>query len=230
MKAEPDFLQGGSGTARFARMLEQFPAGLDPDARAPRKGEATRNAIIARALQVACTDGLEHVSFGTVAEHVKMARSGVFAHFRSRDKLLLAILDLYDRQFRDTIFLPALRSPRGLPRLEAMFTRWARYCVNRTGGDCILLSASMAGLMESGPVRDKLTGMVLAWQEALCTCIGHAIDEGHLRTETDAAQLGYELYGVVLALHQQARLLGSAETIRHAEKAFERLVKSNRAP
>jgi AcrR family transcriptional regulator len=224
MKAEPEFLQDITGSARFAHMLKQMPAVLDAGQPVRRKGEATRMAIVTRALQIACTEGLERVSFGTVAEHAKMARSGVFAHFRSRDNLLLAILDLYDSQFRNSIFLPALKLPRGLPRLEAMFSRWTHFCINRKGSDCILLSASMTGPMEAGPVRDRLTEMVLAWQEALCKCIGHAIDEGHLPADTDAAQLGYELYGLVLALHQQARFLGIAESSRHAANAFGRLV------
>lgn len=229
MKADRDYVKDIAGSTRFAHMLEQMPACPDHAQSALRKGEATRTAIVAHALQIANMEGIEHVTFGSVAEQMKMARSGVFFHFRSRDKLLLAILDLVEKQFRENIFSPALNLPRGLPRLDAMFFRWAHYCAGRKGDDCILLSASMAGQMEPGPVRAKLTEMVLAWQQALCKCITHAIDAGHLRADTDAGQLSFELYGIVLALHQQARFLGIGESSCHAENAFRRLVRLHQA-
>jgi AcrR family transcriptional regulator len=225
MKADLEYFQGIAGSARFAHMLEQMPASLERSQTALRKGEATRMAIVASALQIASMEGIEHVTFGAVAEQMKMARSGVFFHFRSRDKLLLAILDLVEKQFMENVFTPALNMPRGLPRLGEMFFRWTHYCTGRKGDDCLLLSASMVGLMEPGPVHDKLTGMVLAWQEALRKCIALAIDAGQLHADTDAAQLSYELYGIVLALHQQTRFLGIVESSRHAETAFRRLIR-----
>lgn len=223
MKVEKEYFQDIAGSVRFAHMLKQLP---EPKRSQPtlRKGEATRAAIVAGTLRIASVEGIGHVTFGSVAKQLKMTRSGVFAHFSSRDTLLLAVLDLYEQQLREYIFLPALHLPRGLARLEAMFNRWAHFCACRPHGDCILVSASMAGQMEPGPVRDRLMGMVLEWQEALRKCIGHAIDAGELRPDTDASQLSYELHGIVLALHQQIRFLEIGASSRHAGNAFRRLI------
>ncbi len=194
-----------------------------------RKGELTRTAIVAAALDIAGRDSLESLTIGRLAEQMEMSKSGVFAHFGSREDLQIAVLKEYERRFVDDVLLPSLKEPRGLPRLEAMFQRWVdRVSVEITNG-CVFVSGAVEYDDRPGPVRDELVRMVRSWQRELVRAIKQAIDMGHLRSDTDPHQLVFTMHGLVLALHHDARLLHSKDSVARGRAGFVQLIDAHRA-
>jgi len=171
------------------------------------KGRQTRAAILDAALALASHSGLEGLSIGALAEVTGMSKSGVFAHFGSREELQISVVREYHRKFEEEVFRPALAEPRGLPRLSALFANWVRRVSLEIDSGCIYISGAVEFDDRPGPVRDALVAMVQTWQQALDRAIRAAVDEGHLRADTDPAQLLFELHGLVLALHHDARFL-----------------------
>ncbi|MEO8836111.1 MAG: TetR/AcrR family transcriptional regulator [Caldimonas sp.] len=203
---------------------------MDPGAReaAPArpllKGRQTRAAILDAALALASHMGLEGLSIGALAEVAGMSKSGVFAHFGSREELQISVVREYHRKFEDEVFLPAMKAERGLPRLRVLFDRWVRRVSVEIDSGCIYISGAVEFDDRPGPVRDALVAMVQTWQDALERAIGAAVREGHLRADTDAQQLLFEMHGLILALHHDARFLRHAGAEERARLAFERLL------
>ncbi len=198
--------------------------------RSLRKGELTRAAILDVALEIASREGLESLTIGVLAEKMHMSKSGVFAHFGSREDLQIAVVKLYNDHFEQEIFYPSLQEPRGMPRLRGMFLRWVGRVTVEIASGCIYISGAVEYDDRPGPIRDELVSMVRTWQDGLHRCVQQAIDEGHLRADTDPAQLVYEMYGLVLALHHDARFIQRPDSVSHAHKGFERLIESYRNP
>ena len=197
------------------------------DAQAPRalvKGRQTRAAILDAALGLASHIGLEGLSIGALAEVTGMSKSGVFAHFGSREELQISVVREYHTRFEDEVFKPGLQAPRGLPRLRALFDRWLKRVSVEIDSGCIYISGAVEFDDRPGPVRDALVTMVRTWQGALGRAISAAVAEGHLRADTDAAQLLFEVHGLILALHHDARFLRHAGAEERARAAFERVV------
>lgn len=197
-----------------------------PDARAiaQPKGRQTRAAIVDAALGLAAQIGLEGLSIGALAEVTHMSKSGVFAHFGSREELQISVIREYHARFEDEVFRPAMREPRGLPRLRSLFERWLRRVSVEIDSGCIYISGAVEFDDRPGPVRDALATMVRAWHGALERAIALAIDEGHLRTDTDAHQLLFEIHGLILSLHHDARFLRLPGALERAQRAFERML------
>jgi AcrR family transcriptional regulator len=170
--------------------------------------------------------GLEGLSIGALAEVTEMSKSGVFAHFGSREELQISVVREYHAKFEEEVFTPALCEPRGLPRLCALFERWVRRVSAEIDSGCIYISGAVEFDDRPGPVRDALVTMVQTWQQALDRAIRAAIAEGHLRADTDPAQLLFELHGLVLALHHDARFLRNPSAAAQARAGFERLIAS----
>jgi AcrR family transcriptional regulator len=188
------------------------------------KGRQTRAAIVDAALGLAAQVGLEGLSIGALAEVMQMSKSGVFAHFGSREELQISVIREYHARFEDEVFRPALRAPRGLPRLRALFDAWLRRVSVELDAGCIYISGAVEFDDRPGPVRDALAEMVRAWHAALEKAIRLAIDEGHLRPETDAHQLLFEIHGLILSLHHDARFLRLPGALERGHRAFERLL------
>jgi AcrR family transcriptional regulator len=189
-----------------------------------RKGEQTRSAIVAAACELAARDGLEGLTIGALAERMSMSKSGVFAHFGSREDLQIAVLKAYERRFVDDVLVPGLEAPRGLRRLQAIFGHWLERTAVEAASACIWISGATEYDDRPGPVRDELVGMVHSWQRELIRAIQQAIDTGELRADTDPGDLVFDLYGVILVLHHDARLLDSPDALARARRAFDRLV------
>ena len=188
------------------------------------KGQQTRAAILDAALALASHIGLEGLSIGALAEVTGMSKSGVFAHFGSREELQISVVREYHAKFEDEVFRPAMSAPRGLPRLRALFDRWVRRVSVEIDSGCIYISGAVEFDDRPGPVRDALVTMVQTWQDALERAIRAAVDEGHLRADTDAGQLLFEIHGLILALHHDARFLRHAGAEERARAALERLL------
>ena len=195
-----------------------------------RKGELTRAAILDVAQSLASRDGLEGLTIGLLADKMNMSKSGVFAHFGSREDLQIEVLKLYHRHFEQEIFYPSMKQPRGLPRLEEMFARWIKRVTVEIASGCIYISGAVEYDDRPGVIREELAGMVLAWQNALRRCVEQAIEVGHLRRDTDPQQLVYEMYGLILALHHDARFIKRPGSVDRAHVGFERLIENYCTP
>ncbi len=189
-----------------------------------QKGLQTRAAILDAALVLASHMGLEGLSIGALAEVTQMSKSGVFAHFGSREELQISVIREYHRRFEEEVFFPSMSEPRGLPRLRALFERWVRRVSVEVDSGCIYISGAVEFDDRPGPVRDALAAMVQTWQATLERAIGLAIDEGHLRPDTEPLQLLFETHGLILALHHDARFLRLPGAVDRARAGFERIV------
>lgn len=195
-------------------------------ARVVPKGLQTRTAIVDAALGLALQVGLEGLSIGGLAELMRMSKSGVFAHFGSREELQISVIREYHRRFEDEVFRPAIRQPGGLPRLKSLFESWVQRVAFEIHAGCLYIGGAVEFDDRPGPVRDALADMVRAWHSSLERAIGMAIEAGHLRPETDSGQLLFELHGLVLALHHDARFLHLPGSFERVHRGFERVVLS----
>jgi len=195
-----------------------------------RKGELTRTAILDAALALASRNGLEGLTIGSLAEQMHMSKSGVFAHFGSREDLQIAVLKRYHQQFEQEVFVPSLNEPRGLPRLQSMFALWVKRVTMEIASGCIYISGAVEYDDRPGAIREELVSMIKIWQAALHRCVLQSVEMGHLCAETDPQQIVYEMYGLILALHHDARLLKQEQSVRCAENGFNRLIESYRTP
>lgn len=189
-----------------------------------RKGDLTRAAIVEAALQAASRDGLEGLTIGTLAEQMRMSKSGVFAHFGSREELQLAVLKEYVHRFVDDVLRPAVSKPRGLPRLEAILERWVAFLAREMMRGCIMIAGAVEYDDVPGPQRDEMVAIITGWKHELVIAIRQAVAEGHLQARVDAHQLVFEIYGLMLAMHQDARLLRSADSAKRARAGLRRLI------
>jgi AcrR family transcriptional regulator len=163
-----------------------------------------------------------------VAISAGMSKSGVFAHFGSKEQLQLALLESVGVRFVEFVRAPALREPRGLPRLRKLTERWCEWSRAHRSG-CVLLSAAVEydGRRE-GAIRDHVLRQQAGWRDEVRRTIQLSVDEGHLRTDTDTAQLAFEIYSLMLGLHHDAGLFGYGEARHLTERALERLFASYR--
>jgi len=194
------------------------------DGRALHKGQQTKLAIVDAALGLATQIGLEGLSIGVLAEVTGMSKSGVFAHFGSREELQISVIREYFGRFEQEIFYPALHEPRGLPRLQALFSNWMKRVTVEIQSGCIFISGAVDFDDRPGPVRDALASSVKTWLAAVHRAVVQAKEEGHLAPDADASQIGFEIHGLILAVHYEARFLKTPGSIARANKAFEQIL------
>ena len=192
--------------------------------RSLQKGLQTRAIILDAALALASHMGLEGLSIGALADVTKMSKSGVFAHFGSREELQIAVVTEYHAKFEEEVFFTAIREPRGLPRLRAMYERWVRRVSQEIDSGCIYISGAVEFDDRPGPVRDALVAMVRAWHSAMHKAIVLAQEVGHLKPDADVEQILFELHGLILSLHHDARFMRSPGAVGQAGVGFERAV------
>jgi AcrR family transcriptional regulator len=190
------------------------------------KGATTREAIIDRAYAIACSTGLEGLSIGPLAQAVGMSKSGVFAHFGSRESLQLAVLESAGQRFGRYVLTPALQAPRGLPRLRSIVERWFDWVRHTNQGGCLYLAAVSEFDDRPGAIRDALLRLEARWRDALARAIQLAIEAGELQADCDPQQLAFEIYGLALIVHHDAGLCGYDSAQVRGLRAFDRLVRS----
>ena len=198
--------------------------------KAQHKGQQTRAAILDAALGLASHMGLEGLSIGALAEVTQMSKSGVFAHFGSREELQISVIREYHARFEAEVFFPAMEEARGLLRLRALFERWVRQVSVELDSGCIYISGAVEFDDRPGPVRDALASMVRAWHAALERAITLAVETGELRPDTDPTQMLFEVHGLILALHHDARFLRIPGALDRARAGFERTLNHYRVP
>jgi AcrR family transcriptional regulator len=197
----------------------------------PSRGEQTRVAILDEALKIASRLGLEGLTIGTLADATGMSKSGLFAHFGSREGLQLAVLEHAAQLYGRKVFVPALRIERGLPRLRALFSNWLEWTIDSgLPGGCLMVSAAAEYDDRPGPIRDAVIANQHRGTAISEKAVRLAIQEGHFRPDTDPEQIAFEMLGIVLASHNHRRLLGDKEARKRALTAFEELVARHAVP
>jgi len=195
------------------------------------KGERTRAAILDEALRIVSKAGLDSVTIGSLAEATAMSKSGLFAHFGSREELLLAVLDHGQDQFTKVVFKPAMDHPRGIPRLRAMFVNWLDWTESaELPGGCPMIGGATEFDDKPGPIRDMLAAGQRTWIETLKRGVRQAIEQGQLAAGTDPEQIAFEMFGIALVVHHHRRLLGYSKARARALAALESLFERHAAP
>jgi AcrR family transcriptional regulator len=186
---------------------------------------STHERILMQGLALMSQSGLSGVTLGVLADQVGMSKSGLFAHFRSKEEVQIGLLRYMEQVGRTSFVEPAMNAPAGLPRLKALVTGWFGWA-QRAGlpGGCPVA----AGLFEfddvEGPVRDKILAMEGQWRAFLIQLAREAITRGHFRRDVDVEQFVWELCGIYLSHHAAHRFLRSADADRRAHVAFAALL------
>lgn len=196
-----------------------------PISLATPKGAATREMIIDRAYALARAAGLEGLSIGVVAQNAGMSKSGVFAHFGSREELQFAVLDAAAKRFVDFVMSRALKVPRGVGRLRAIVENWFEWVDHESEG-CLLLSAVSEYDDRPGPMRDRVIEQQNQWRAGIARAVQIARDCGDLAGSVDPEQIAFEIYAIALMVHHDAGLYGYADAKVRGRRAFERLLES----
>lgn len=192
------------------------------------KGEETRQAILARAFELAKTVGLAGLSIGRLAEDTGLSKSGLFAHFGSKEALEVAVVEEATRQFVQQVVTPALRQPRGEPRVRALFDRWLHW--GASPGGCFFVGGAAELDDRPGAPRVALVQACKDWLDTIATAVRISINERHFRADLDPEQFAFEVYAVMLGFHAYHKFLRAPESFTRAHTALERLLGDARAP
>lgn len=193
------------------------------------KGTITRSRIVETALRAASVDGIEGITLGKVAADVGMSKSGLFAHFDSKEALQVDVLNAAAEKFTQVVVAPALTAPRGEPRLRALFEHWLQWEQHESlPGGCVFMHAVAELDDRPGPVRDALVRQQTMWLDTLAKAVRLTIDAGHFRPDVDPSLFAFQLYGIVVAYYHASRLFRDPAAKEHAERAFDAVVAAAR--
>ena len=188
------------------------------------KGEDTRDAILERAATLATRHGLDGLTIGTLAADLDMSKSGLFAHFGSKESLQVKTLEAAAARFTATVIRPALRAPAGVPRLRALVEHWLTWAGAQGRKGCLFVHASAEFDDRPGPVRDTLAEQQDGWLRFLADAARRAVDAGHLRADLDVDQFAFELHALLLGFHHAHRMTRDPRARTRLTRAVDRLV------
>jgi len=193
------------------------------------KGARTRQTILDAAVAMACEAGFESLSIGALAGRVGMSKSGLFAHFGSREELQIAAIEAAAERFAELVFVPAFTAPRGAARIQALFANWLTW-VDRGGwgGGCPLQSAALEFDDRPGPVRDAVIVHFQQLERELGRAVRLAIEAGEFRPTLEVEQFVFDLFAIVCASYYRGRLIDDETTHQRAMRAFEQLIQRSR--
>jgi AcrR family transcriptional regulator len=195
-----------------------------------RKGEETKQTILGRAAGVASLLGLEGLTIGRLATELDISKSGLFAHFHSKEALQRETLRYAADLFVERVIRPALKASRGEPRVRALFDGWQRWArANTLKGGCVFVAAAAELDDREGPVREELVKQQRDWLDLISNVARTGVTEGHFRADLDTEQFAHDVHGVMLAYHHASRLLRDPKADARATRAFEALVAAARA-
>lgn len=207
-----------------SRPVTRTPRSANGVGRALQKGQQTKAAIVDAALGLATHMGLEGLSIGALAQVTGMSKSGVFAHFGSREELQISVIREYHNRFEQEVFYPAMSAPRGVARLRALFDNWMKRTSIEIDSGCIYISGAIEFGDRTGPVRDALVSSVMTWHAAMKRAIEQCKQLGQLQGETSPEQMLFEIHGLILALHYEARFLQTPGSIDRAITGFNNIL------
>lgn len=193
------------------------------------KGETTRATILDVALARASKVGLQALSIGELAKEVGLSKSGLFAHFSSKEDLQIEVVRRAMAKFVELVISPALQKPRGEPRVRALFENWFSWSrASELPGGCFFIAASSEFDDQPGPLRDLLLSSQKDWLGVLAQAARVAVEEGHFKAGLDTEQFAWQADSFVLGYHHSARLLRSKDAQARADRAFEDLIRASR--
>jgi AcrR family transcriptional regulator len=190
------------------------------------KGDATRAAILDHAVGIASEVGFTGLSLGQLAEQTQMSKSGLYAHFKSKEALQLETLEWARERFTDLVIRPTLGVPRGEGRVRALFDRWLEWETEALQGGCIFVTATAEFDDQPGAMRDALVRIQQDWMEFVATVAGTAVSEGDFRADLDTEQLAFTLQALMLGYHHATRLLRDPLALAHTRRALEQLLEA----
>lgn len=194
------------------------------------KGEDTRQSILDHAASLASEVGMAGLTIGRLADELSLSKSGLFAHFKSKETLEVQVLEHAKERFVESVVRPALRAPRGIPRIRALFDRWRTWpSTSGLRGGCLFVQAATELDDRPGPARDALVQQQRDWLDTIAQVVRTGVSEGQLREGLDCDQVAFELYGILLVYHTAARLLGDPAADARAIAAFDALIDRARA-
>ncbi len=190
-----------------------------------RKGEATRDAIVGRALSEAVCVGLDGLTLGGLADSLSLSKSGLFAHFRSKEALQLAVIDEAVARFRKAVVAPSLKAKAGRERLDVLFDKflaWMRGMEDLGGCPFVVFTQEFAG--RPGPLRDKVVAIQKEWQGFIGNCVSDAVKARAFKADTDPAQFVFEFLGAGLAYQRASKLMGDRSALKRAHAVFQAML------
>lgn len=192
------------------------------------KGAATRQSILSQAGRLATQIGLEGVTIGRLAEDLRLSKSGLFAHFRSKEELQMQTIDYQRERFVESVVAPVLATPGGEPRVVALFERWMAWRTEQPGG-CFFAAASFELDDRPGPVRDRLAELQREWLETIARIAQSAVNRGAFRADLEPDLWAHEFYGMMLSYHLAEQLLRDPNATDRVRRAFGQLLARSRA-
>lgn len=193
------------------------------------KGDETRAAILDEAIDIASTKGFGGLTIGMLAEATDMSKSGLFAHFNSKEQLQLQTLERARERFVDVVVRPALSAPRGEKRVRALLENWLSWADDALSGGCLFIGAAAELDDQPGALRDSLVRNEQDWLDVIANVAATAVAEGDFAADTDVEQFAYDVHGVTLAYHHSSRLMRDPRAVERTERAIESLLESVRA-
>lgn len=193
------------------------------------RGEDTRARILDRAMEMASIDGLQGLTIGRLSADLKLSKSGLFAHFGSKEKLQQAVLQETEERFVKEVLIPAFKKPRGEPRILAVMDNWMKW-ISRSdvSGGCLLIGSAIELDDKPGPTRDHLVTSQKRFLKGMARSAKIAVEEGHFRADLEPEQFAFELFSIVLGFHHASRLVQDKKAKARAKMAVNRLLESAR--
>jgi AcrR family transcriptional regulator len=188
------------------------------------KGVQTRDRILERAFRLASRDGIEGLTLGTLATDLGMSKSGLFAHFASKEHLQLEVLRVATQRFEEKVVRPSVELPRGLARLDRFFRLWLDWLRDPESSGCIFVVAATESDDQESEVGRYLAERHQLLLQTLGRLVRAAVQERQLRAGVDTSQIAFEIHGIVLAAHFARRLLRDPDATNRALRAYERLL------
>lgn len=189
------------------------------------KGKDTKHIILAAGLEMASQLGLENITIGALAKSIRMSKSGVFAHFQSKENLQIQVLEYAGQRFAEQVILPALKEKAGITRIKALVANWSDFSMELSGG-CIFVSASSEFSDRPGKVRDFLLDQQEDWMDCLRRVARSAVRAGDFKEEIDIEQFAFDLYSLLLGFYYYHQLLQDTRSRQYQESALDQLLKN----
>lgn len=190
-----------------------------------KKVQNTRIAIVDSALNQAVKIGLEGVSIGSIASAVGMSKSGLFAHFKSKEGLQLAVVEEANSRFLNEVFMPAQKKPKGLTRLKAYYQNYIGWIAGKRGvSACPFITFVQEYDDRPGAIHDLLVESQQNWRDTLAFAARDAIKNNEISDAISPEQISFELTGAALSFQVSIGLLKSKKSQTYALKAFDNIV------
>ncbi len=192
--------------------------------RVTTKGDLTRQAILEDALQLASIVGFHGLTIGVLAKRLNLSKSGLFAHFGSKEALQQAIIETGSEHFIGLVVRPAMELGSAVETLHRLFDGWLEWSTERMAGGCLFVTATVEFDDRPGPVRDQIVEIERTWLGLIADSARRAMALHEFRADLDPAQFAYDFNAILLGFNQVRRLLNDPDSETRARRAFRRLL------